>query len=99
MVALRFRRRRLSVARAPGLSATITLRLATTDDAEALERLAALYDRPLVTDPVLLAFVDDELQAALALGDGRELMEPYRPSAALVDLLALRAEHIREQAR
>src|SRR5262249_15070096 len=98
MVSRLFRRRSAPrVARAPDVTATITLRLASVEDAEALERLAALYDRPLLPGAVRLAFVDGELQAALTLAGDRELMEPYLPTSALVDLLALRAKQLREQ--
>jgi hypothetical protein len=83
--------------RAPGPAARVTLRLATGEDDDALARLAALYDRPLPSGPLLLAEVDGELQAALTLTGAQELMEPYLPTAALVDLLALRAKHLREQ--
>jgi len=90
-----FRRRTaLTVARAPDLMATITLRLADAEDRAALERLAALYDRPALSGPALLALVDGELQAALTLAGDRELMEPYLPTAGLVDLLALRAKQL-----
>jgi hypothetical protein len=98
MVTGLFRRRRVSGApREPGPTATITLRLATPEDAEAIERLAALYDRPPLTGPTLLAVVDGELQAALTLAGDRELMEPFLPTAGLVDLLAWRAKQLREQ--
>jgi hypothetical protein len=83
--------------RAPGPGASITLRLATGDDDEAIARLAALYDRPLPSSPLLLAEVDGELHAALTLTGARELMEPYLPTAALVELLALRAKQLRDQ--
>jgi hypothetical protein len=83
--------------RAPRPAAFVTLRLATADDDEAIARLAALYDRPIPTGPLLLAEVDGELQAALNLSGVQELMEPYLPTAALVELLALRAKHLRDQ--
>jgi hypothetical protein len=83
--------------RAPGPSACVTLRPATGEDDEELARLAALYDRPLPSGPLLLAEVDGELQAALTLPGAQELMEPYFPTAALVELLALRAKHLRDQ--
>jgi hypothetical protein len=83
--------------RAPGPSARVTLRPATDEDDEELARLAALYDRPLPSGPLLLAEVDGELQAALTLTGAQELMEPYLPTAALVELLALRAKHLRDQ--
>jgi hypothetical protein len=94
----KWRRTLCGGARAPGHTATITLRLATAEDTAALERLAALYDRPLLAGPALLALVDGELQAALTLAGDRELMEPFLPTAGLVDLLALRAQQLREQA-
>jgi hypothetical protein len=83
--------------RAPGPAASVTLRLATGEDDDAIARLAALYDRPLPSGPLLLADVDGELQAALTLTGAQELMEPYLPTAALVELLALRAKHLRGQ--
>lgn len=93
----RRRKPRLLAARAPGSAARITLRPATDEDGEAVARLAALYDRPVPKGPLLLAEVDAELQAALTLAGDCELMEPYLPTAALVELLALRARHLREQ--
>src|SRR4029453_8320002 len=83
--------------RAPGPAARVTLRLATGEDDEAITRLAGLYDRPLPSGPLLLAEVDGDLQAALTLTGAQELMEPYLPTAALVELLALRAKHLRDQ--
>lgn len=89
--------KRVNAHRAPGPSARVTLRLATGEDDEAIARLAALYDRPLPSGPLLLAEVDGELQAAHTLTGAQELMEPYLPTAALVELLALRAKHLRDQ--
>jgi hypothetical protein len=98
MVTRLFRRRQVSGApRAPGPTAAITLRLATVEDADAIERLAAVYDRAPLTGPTLVAVVDGELQAALTLAGDRELMEPFLPTAGLVDLLASRAKQLREQ--
>jgi hypothetical protein len=88
---------RVNARRAPGPAACVTLRLATDEDDDDLVRLAALYDRPLPSGPLLLAEVDGELQAALTLTGAQELMEPYLPTAALVELLALRAKHLRDQ--
>jgi hypothetical protein len=89
--------KRVNARRAPGPSARLTLRPATGEDDEALARLAALYDRPLPDGQLLLAEVDGELQAALTLTGGQELMQPYLPTAALVELLALRAKQLRDQ--
>jgi hypothetical protein len=87
---------RVNAPRAPGPTAYVALRLATCNDEKALARLAALYDRPVPSGPLLLAEVDGELQAALTLTGAHELMEPYRPAAALVELLALRAKQLRD---
>jgi hypothetical protein len=89
--------KRVNAHRAPGLGARVTLRPATDEDDAELARLAALYDRSLPSGPLLLAEVDGELQAALTLTGAQELMQPYLPTAALVELLALRAEHLRDQ--
>ena len=91
------RRRRLTVPRAPGPAVRVTLRLASSEDDDELTRLATLYDRPLPSGPLLLAEVDGELQAAVTLSGAQELMDPYLPTAALVELLALRAKHLRDQ--
>jgi hypothetical protein len=94
---VRHRSRSVHARRAPGLAARVTLRLATSADDEGIARLAALYDRRLPSGPLLLAEVDGELQAALTLTSAEELMEPYLPTAALVELLALRVQHLRDQ--
>jgi hypothetical protein len=97
-----FRRRSdggFNAPRGPGPAARVTLRLATGDDEAQLGRLAALYERPLPSGPLLLAEVDGELQAALTVTGAQELMDPYLPTAALVELLALRAKHLRDQMR
>jgi hypothetical protein len=73
------------------------VRIATADDEAQLARLAPLYERPLPSGPLLLAEIDGELQAALTVTGAQELMDPYLPTAALVELLALRAKHLRDQ--
>src|SRR5262249_57491191 len=80
-----------------GLRGWIALGVGRGDEGDWIEGLAALYDRAVPSGPMLLGLVDDELQAALTLAGDRELMEPYLPTAALVELLELRAKHIREQ--
>lgn len=90
--------RRPRVLRAPGVEAKIVLRLSNVDDKRVVERLAALYDQPVPDGPLLLAEVDGELLAALTLAGDQELMEPFLPTAALVELLRLRAKHLATQA-
>jgi hypothetical protein len=67
----------------------ITIRQATSDDAFALRRLAALDDRPALHGDALLAEQAGELRAALSLEDGRTVANPFAPTAALVEMLRM----------
>jgi hypothetical protein len=75
-------------------SDTISIRLATPDDASALARLAVLDSSVVPADPVLLAEREDQLQAALGLHDGSVVADPFVPTAELVALLRTRAERL-----
>ena len=69
-----------------------TIRHSHQADRAALARLAALDDRPaLAEEDALLGFVDGELRAALALGGGQAIADPFAHTAELVELLKLRA--------
>jgi hypothetical protein len=73
---------------------TISIRLATPDDAVALRRLAALDSSELPSGPMLLAEREGQLQAAISLDDGHRtiaLADPFVQSAELLELLRLRA--------
>jgi hypothetical protein len=72
----------------------VELRPARADDEVTTRRLAALDDAPALEGPVLLAVVDGEAVAALALDDGRVVANPFLPTAHAVSLLRLRAEHV-----
>jgi hypothetical protein len=73
---------------------TLALRLAGPDDATAVRRLAALDDAPPLGGPVLLALLDGTAIAAMSLRDGRVAADPFRPTADVVRLLALRARQL-----
>lgn len=73
---------------------TVALRLAGSDEAHMVRRLAALDDAPALKGPVLLALVDGEPVAALSLVDRRVVANPFLLTRDVVDLLRLRAEHI-----
>ncbi|MCW2986630.1 MAG: hypothetical protein JWR63_4200, partial [Conexibacter sp.] len=75
-------------------TAGVTIRPAFPDDAHALARLAALDSSRLPTGPLLLAEIDGEPWAAVALRNGRAIADPFRPTAALVDLLRRRAAQL-----
>ena len=65
----------------------ITIRQATTADAFALRRLAALDDRAALHGEVLLAEQAGEIRAALSLDNGRSVANPFAPTAQLVEML------------
>ena len=67
----------------------ITIRQATSADAFALRRLAALDDRPVLHGEVLVAEQAGELRAAISLADGRTVANPFAATAALVEMLRL----------
>ncbi len=78
---------------------TIALRLAQPDEQPAVQRLAALDDAPELGGDVLLALVDGAPVAALSLGDGRVVADPFRFTEEPVGLLRLRYKHLSGEAR
>jgi len=76
--------------------AEVTIRLARPSDQRSLERLAQLDSRSTPAGPVLVAEVDGELRAALPLGDGGPVADPFVPTAPLISLLALRAAQVHQ---
>jgi hypothetical protein len=73
----------------------LTIRPARTDDAHALVRLAALDCAPRPPEPLLIAEIDGAVRAALSLRTGAVIADPFHPTAAVVELLALRAVQLR----
>jgi hypothetical protein len=85
---------RPSVADSANSAAALVLRFAGVADGPVLRDLAELDDAPVLDGEVLLALIDGEAVAALSLGDGRVLANPFVPTEATVALLRLRAGHI-----
>jgi hypothetical protein len=79
-------------------SQAIVIRTASSDDARALARLAALDSQAPLAGPALLVEVDGVARAALAPASGRVVADPFHRTADLVALLRLRAQSI-EHAR
>ena len=73
---------------------TVELRPARAADEAVTRRLAALDDAPGLEGPVLLAVVDGDVVAALALDDNRVVANPFVPTAHAVSLLRARADHL-----
>lgn len=68
----------------------ITIRPARPSDRPALRRLAALDSARPPSGEVLLAETGGEVRAALPLGGGRPIADPFHHTADLVALLELR---------
>jgi hypothetical protein len=81
----------------------VTVRRSTSGDESALARLAALDSASPPRGPALIAEADSRVLAALPLGSGRPIADPFEPTAELVQLLELRRRQIgtagREPAR
>jgi hypothetical protein len=72
----------------------ISIRLAGVEEVAAIERLAQLAERPVPTGRALVAEVDGEIWAALPLATGTVLVDPFRPSSEIQQLLTLRASQL-----
>jgi hypothetical protein len=74
---------------------TVLIRSTRPEDERALVRLAQLEGRPrLRRFRVLVAEVQGEVLAALPLGGGEPIADPFRPTAPLVEMLKLRAAQL-----
>jgi hypothetical protein len=74
---------------------SVTVRIAQEADQRALRRLAERDMRPVPGGPVLVAEVDGTLVAARSIHDGTAVADPFRHTAHLTELLALRATHLK----
>lgn len=74
---------------------TISIRVASEQDASALLRLAALDSADVPRGQILLAEEDRAVRAALPLDGGRPIADPFAPTTHLLALLELRAARLR----
>jgi hypothetical protein len=72
----------------------LTVRSAVASDLSELTRLAALDSGTPPRGPALVAEADSRMLAALPLGSGRPIADPFEPTAEIVALLQLRAEQL-----
>jgi hypothetical protein len=93
----RYRRQRETrhLAAEPDGYDAVTVRLADECDDVALRRLAVRGRAAELHSPVLVAEACGRMLAARSLADGRALADPFRRTAQLDELLALRAMHLR----
>jgi hypothetical protein len=76
----------------------ITVRRAVAADDGALERLAALDSTSPPRGPALVAEADARMIAALPLGAGRPIADPFERTAEALALLELRARQLADPA-
>jgi hypothetical protein len=69
----------------------IQISLASVADMPAVRRVAERDSRLVPPGELLLATDDGEVRAALSLATGEVVADPFHPTAALVELLRVRA--------
>jgi hypothetical protein len=77
-------------------SPDIELRLCKPADDPAIDRLAELSEQPVPFGRLVVALLDGKLVAALPVGGGHVLRDPFVKTSHLVHLLEVRAEQLRE---
>src|SRR4051794_28660491 len=80
------------------MTPTVTIRPASPAAVSAIARLAALDSQRVPAGPLLLAEIDSEPWAAIATRSGRVIADPFRPTAALVELLPRRHAQLAQEA-
>jgi hypothetical protein len=74
----------------------VTVRLSRPADEADLARLAALDSTGPLRGPALVAEADSRMLAALPLGSGRPIADPFEPTAEIVALLEMRKRQLAE---
>jgi hypothetical protein len=73
----------------------VVIRESVRSDAEHLRRLAQLDSARLHDGPMVVAEINGEIRAAVAIDDGSVIADPFRRTADLVALAAMRADQVR----
>ena len=79
--------------------ADVALRLCCVSDDGAISRLAALEERPEPRGRFVVAEVNGQIVAALPLGGGEPLRDPFARTAHLIRLLEVRADQLMHDER
>jgi hypothetical protein len=74
-----------------GIAQQVSIRLAYPDDLSVLKRLAALDSQEPLDGDVLIAEIDGVAVAALSVGSGRVVADPFVYTPPMVELLRVRA--------
>jgi hypothetical protein len=69
----------------------VLIRRATSADDGTIRRLAALDSARVPRGSVLIAQVNDEPRAAIEVGTGTVISDPFRPTGDLAELLTVHA--------
>jgi hypothetical protein len=80
-------------------TAPLMIRYALPADADALGELAEIDSSRPPRGAVLVAWVGEELWAALSLDDGHAISDPFRPAAETLGMLTERARQVRRSQR
>ena len=76
-------------------SPDITIRLARAEDSDQLRRLAQRDSAHVPRGKLLVAVVSGRMRAAVSVGEGEAIADPFHPSSELVALLCERAGQLR----
>lgn len=76
----------------------LTIRHSVSSDRAELDRLSVLDSARPPRGPALVAEADSRMLAALPLGAGRPIADPFEPTAEIVALLELRAAQLEREA-
>jgi hypothetical protein len=76
------------------LTTAVVIRRDSADDAHALERLAGRDSKPLPAEDLLVAEIEGELRAAVALRSGETISDPFHQTSEVVRLLELRRRQL-----
>jgi hypothetical protein len=77
---------------------TITIRHSSEVDRVSLARLAQLDDQDVPSGEALLAYVGEELRAAMPLRGRRVIADPFHLTGDVIELLRFRARQERKAA-
>jgi hypothetical protein len=83
-----------SLSAAPGDNRPVTIRPARSIDLGSVREVALLDSQRPPRGPLLVAAVGDEIVAALVIGTGAVIANPFRRTTDAVALLRLRAEQL-----
>jgi hypothetical protein len=91
----RRRQRRRPALAFDGIESAITIRPAADQDARAIERLAVLDGHRLPAGVQLVAEADGTILAAAEVTSGTTVADPFRETAGVARLVAMRADQLR----